>query len=43
MGMAGMKGVMDEKLEREMGMRGSMGVKEMKTDMHAWFLCMNEK
>ena len=41
--MVGMKGVMDEKLEREMGMRGSVGVKEMTTTMHAWFFCMNEK
>ena len=39
----GIEGVMDEKLEREMGMRGSVGVKEMKTTMHAWFLCMSEK
>ena len=39
----GIEGVMDEKLEREMGMRGSVGVKEMKTAMYAWFLCMNEK
>lgn len=37
----GMEGVMDERLEREMSMRDSVGVKETKTAMHAWCLCMS--